>query len=86
MPTSTLTSKGQVTIPKAIRDRLGLEEGDKLEFTLDERERIVARPRRAAARVEGILQGYAKPEPVTVEEMRRAVRDRAKRKTARDRG
>jgi AbrB family looped-hinge helix DNA binding protein len=27
-----LTSKGQVTIPKAVRERLGLRTGDELEF------------------------------------------------------
>ncbi|WP_038250704.1 AbrB/MazE/SpoVT family DNA-binding domain-containing protein [Ghiorsea bivora] len=32
----TLTSKGQVTIPKAVRNRLHLKEGDKLEFVLHE--------------------------------------------------
>ena len=32
--TSTLTSKGQITIPKAIRDQLRLSEGDQLEFIL----------------------------------------------------
>jgi len=32
--TSRLTSKGQITIPKAIRDKLELAEGDKLEFVL----------------------------------------------------
>jgi AbrB family looped-hinge helix DNA binding protein len=32
MPASTVTSKGQVTIPKAIRDRLGLREGDTVHF------------------------------------------------------
>lgn len=29
---ATITSKGQVTIPKAVRTRLGLEQGDVVEF------------------------------------------------------
>lgn len=32
---ATLTSKGQVTIPKAVRDTLRLHVGDRLEFLLD---------------------------------------------------
>lgn len=28
----TITSKGQVTIPKAVRDELGLRKGDKVTF------------------------------------------------------
>lgn len=32
---ATLTSKGQLTIPKAIRDALGLQEGDQVRFELD---------------------------------------------------
>ena len=43
MPT-TLTSKGQVTIPKAIRDRLGLKPGHKVEFVADRRGRVVVEP------------------------------------------
>lgn len=35
MPTATLTSKGQLTVPKAIRDQLHLRPGDRLEFTLE---------------------------------------------------
>ena len=31
---STLTSKGQTTIPKEIRERLGMKAGDRMTFTL----------------------------------------------------
>ena len=34
MANATLTSKGQTTIPKEIRDSLGLKAQDKLNFTL----------------------------------------------------
>lgn len=32
MPTATLTSKGQITIPAAVRDGLGVDTGDRVEF------------------------------------------------------
>lgn len=32
MPTATVTSKGQITIPKAIRDALHLDVGDRVSF------------------------------------------------------
>ena len=37
MALATLTNKGQVTIPKAVRVSLGLHTGDKLEFVIAER-------------------------------------------------
>ena len=36
MATSTLTSKGQITVPKAIRDHLTLEAGDRVDFVIRE--------------------------------------------------
>ena len=32
MPTATLTSKGQITLPQLVRQALGLEAGDKIDF------------------------------------------------------
>ena len=36
MPSSTLSSKGQVTVPIEVRHRLGLKAGDKVEFAFEE--------------------------------------------------
>ena len=36
-----VTSKGQVTIPKPVRDRLGIEPGSAVEFELDHAGRVV---------------------------------------------
>ena len=32
MTTATMTSKGQITLPKSVRSRLGLQAGDRVEF------------------------------------------------------
>ena len=44
-PSSSISSKGQVTIPQEVRLRLGLQEGDRVEFVL-EGERTLIRPAR----------------------------------------
>jgi antitoxin PrlF len=38
---TTLTAKGQVTIPKKIRDTLGLAPGSAVDFDIDEQGRVV---------------------------------------------
>ena len=49
MPRSSVVStKGQVTIPRDIRRRLGLEVGDRVEFVV-EGDRTVVRPARGTA-------------------------------------
>jgi len=38
---TTVTSKGQVTIPKPVRDRLGIEAGSSVDFQMEEDGRVV---------------------------------------------
>ena len=44
MALATLTSKGQVTIPKTVRDSLRLHAGDRVEFVITERGEALLRP------------------------------------------
>lgn len=41
---AVVTSKGQLTLPKNIRERLGLSVGSRLDFQVDERGWLLARP------------------------------------------
>jgi antitoxin PrlF len=45
---STISSKGQLTVPQEIRKRLGLETGDRVEFVVED-DRTVIRPARSEA-------------------------------------
>ena len=79
MSTSTLTSKGQTTIPKDIRERLNLRPGDRLEFVIDEDGRVLVLPASIdASELTGMLKPPAKP--VSVEDMNRAIRKRGGRR------
>jgi antitoxin PrlF len=73
MTTATLTSKGQITIPKEVRERLGVEAGDRLEFV--EEEKGVYKVVAATKDVRHLKGIVSKPgRAVSVEEMNRAVR------------
>lgn len=45
MAISTMTSKGQLTVPKSIREYLGIDSGNKIEFIIDEVGRVVMIPK-----------------------------------------
>lgn len=85
MAASTLTSKGQVTIPREVRDRLGLREGDRLVFQFDEQGRLIVLPdaRDPLGDLPGLLRHLAKSRPVTVEEMNESVLEGAAEKYGR---
>lgn len=44
--TSTISSKGQITVPVDVRHRLGLREGDRVEFVFEEGKAILRPVRR----------------------------------------
>ena len=74
IPASTVTQKGQVTIPKNIRDSLHLVTGDKVEFIHNDRGEVVIKPMtRKVYEVAGCLGQYKKSHPVSVEEMDQAI-------------
>ncbi|MGH8606885.1 MAG: AbrB/MazE/SpoVT family DNA-binding domain-containing protein [Gammaproteobacteria bacterium] len=66
---ATLTSKGQVTLPKEIRDKLGLKTGSKLDFELMPDGTVRLRPANLTAlSIMGTLKRPRQP-PVSIEEM-----------------
>lgn len=73
MAVATLTSKGQTTIPKEIRDLLGLSPGDKLDFVVESDGRVVLRPATLDVRaLRGMLRKKGR-KPVSLEQMDRAI-------------
>lgn len=66
---ATITSKGQVTIPQEIRQRLGLKRGDRVEFIIQDGETVL-RPARKSdnpfAAYAGALGSFASDSEVNV--------------------
>ena len=76
MNQTTLTSKGQVTIPKFVRDSIGLHVGDKIEFILTENNEVILKPvTKKVDEVFGVLQKAGR-KAVTVEEMDAEIQKR----------
>lgn len=71
MPTSTLSARGRITIPKSIRQRLALQPGDRLEFRVKTGGMLVLEPvsGETVGRVPGLLRHLAKEDPVSLDEM-----------------
>ena len=80
---ATLTSKGQITLPKEIRDRLQLDAGATLDFELLPDNTILARPVKAdARRIRGLLKS-PHSRPLSVEEMDQGIEQHVHDKHAR---
>lgn len=81
MPTSTLTSRGQTTIPKSIRDALHLQPGDRVEFILEEDQVVLRRAGADLTALDGMLDRSDR-EPVSVDGMHDAIAEAASQHTA----
>ena len=74
-----VTSKGQVTIPKAVRDALGIAEGDEVVFRVEQHRAVLARTPNlldlaGAVNVPALRRGAAWDEVRTITRRARAVR------------
>ncbi len=79
MPTSTMSSRGQTVIPKAIREHLGLHPGDVIDFVVADDGGVLVRPAvEDVRRLKGLLQRPRRG-AVSVEAMNQAIRRRARR-------
>lgn len=82
MATGIITSKGQIAIPKEVRDHLHVSPGDKLDFLIDAEGRVVVHPATLDVRqLKGMLK-RKRAKPVSLEEMDRAIAEGAARKRA----
>ena len=69
---ATLTSKGQLTLPKPIRTQLDLHPGDRLDFVIRENGIIEVVPlKQPASKLRGILPKPAKT--VSLDQMNEAI-------------
>ncbi len=80
MALATLTTKGQVTIPKKIREALRLHTGDRIEIIVTEKREAIIRP--ISKKVDDIFCKLHKSsrKAVSIEAMNNAVRNRMKDK------
>ncbi len=77
MPSSTITAKGQTTIPKAIRDQLGVAAGDRVDFVVRHDGTVTIEPAvQAIGALKGLLAKKGRT-PVSLGAMQETIRRRA---------
>lgn len=78
---SKLTSKGRITLPKALRDDLHLKSGDRIAFERKHDGSYVLRPKTvSASSLKGFLKDFYTGPPKAVEEMQDAIVENAGRR------
>jgi AbrB family looped-hinge helix DNA binding protein len=67
---SAITTKGQATIPKAIREHLGLKSGDRVKFFIHPDGSVVLLPKRPATVLRGVVKARRR---ASIDEMNEAA-------------
>ncbi len=79
MASATVTSKGQITIPNKVRNALGLEPGDRVEFVESRKGEFSFIPATSTVReLKGLFRGR-RTKPVSLQEMDRSIAKGASR-------
>jgi antitoxin PrlF len=77
LTTATVTSKGQITIPSRVRNALGVEAGDRVEFVEQGKGQFaIIAATRSVQELKGLFHGK-RGKPVSIEEMNAAIARRA---------
>ncbi len=73
MPRATIISRGRVTIPKEIREKLKLMAGSRISFWIDSLGRVVLQPLKSDFRSLGGMLRSPHKRHLTIEEMDEAI-------------
>jgi antitoxin PrlF len=81
MTIATLTSKGQITLPKDVRTKLHLQTGEKIDFRIDEKTGSVTLSplNRSVNQVFGILKDYRRLKKTSVEDMDSGISEKLRK-------
>ncbi len=77
LSTAKITAKGQITIPKYVRDSLNLKPGDKVRFEVDDGGARMKAMNRSIDDIVGMLKPYYDGPAISVEEMNDAIAEAA---------
>ncbi len=80
MASATITSKGQLTIPKTVRDSLRLHTGDMVEFVITEKGEAIIRP--ITKKVDDVFGRLYKKgrKPVSIDKMDHGIRQKMRKR------
>lgn len=85
MPTATVTTKGQITIPKDIRECLGVEAGDRVTFLVQDNGTVTVEPVTRHIRELGGMLHRPRQKPISIGSMDESIAKRMQTKFGRHR-